>query len=157
MNAFTVDRTYDDAHKIVSYVPTFNTSSKHEFNILPDKRYLLLNETILKFGVELREEFLPSNFFAATLFQNLELFINHELVSHKSSDSDYFLSEYFVKKEAFNKPYDENAFTSEGYFEDKDHDLDDYTRNGKATGASTAFKLLFRQPAVPEERDGVTY
>ena len=102
MNAFTVDRTYEDAHKIVSYVPTFNTSSKLEFNILPDKRYLLLNETVLKFGVEIPEEFVPSNFFAATLFQNLELYINHELVSHKSSDSDYFLSEYFFKKEAFN-------------------------------------------------------
>ena len=50
MNAFTVDRTYDDAHKIVSYVPTFNTSSKLEFNILPDKRYMLLNDTI--WGVE---------------------------------------------------------------------------------------------------------
>ena len=157
MNAFTVDRTYDDAHKIVSYVPTFNTSSKLEFNILPDKRYLLLNETILKFGVELPEEFLPSNFFAATLFQNLELYINHELVSHKSSDSDYFLSEYFFKKEAFNKPYDENAFTTEGYFEDRDHDLTDYFKNGKPTGASTAFKILFRQNAVPEVRDGVTY
>ena len=53
MNAFTVDRTYDDTHKIVSYVPTFNTSSKLEFNILPDKRFLLLNETVLKFGVEI--------------------------------------------------------------------------------------------------------
>ena len=34
MNAFSVDRSYDDSHKIISYVPTFNTSSKLEFNIL---------------------------------------------------------------------------------------------------------------------------
>ena len=45
MNAFTVDRTYDDSHKIVSYVPTFNTSSKLEFNILPDK--IIIEEVIV--------------------------------------------------------------------------------------------------------------
>ena len=70
MNAFTVDRTYDDSHKIVSYVPTFNTSSKLEFNILPDKRYLLLNETVLKFGVEMPEEFVPSNYWTRNLGGN---------------------------------------------------------------------------------------
>ena len=157
MNAFTVDRTYDDSHKIVSYVPTFNTASKLEFNILPDKRYLLLNETVLKFGVEIPEEFVPSNFFAATLFQNLELYINHELVSHKSSDSDYFLSEYFFKKEAFNAPYDEAALITEGYFDDNDHDLDSYYRSGSATQAAPLYTNIFRKSAISETRDGVTY
>ena len=157
MNAFTVDRTYDDSHKIVSYVPTFNTSSKLEFNILPDKRYLLLNETVLKFGVEMPEEFVPSNYFAATLFQNLELFINHELVSHKSSDSDYFLSEFFFKKEGFSAPYDESALITEGYFEDNDHDSDSYHQSGTATKASALYKNIFRQSAVSEVREGVTY
>ena len=157
MNAFTVDRTYDDSHKIVSYVPTFNTTSKLEFNILPDKRFLLLNETVLKFGVEIPQEFVPSNYFAATLFQNLEFYINHELVSHKSSDSDYFLSDFFFKKEAFNAPYDETALITEGYFEDNDHDTDSYYRSGSATEASDLYKSYFRKSAVSEEREGVTY
>ena len=152
MNAFTVDRTYDDAHKIVSYVPTFNTTSKLEFNILPDKRYLLLNETVLKFGVELPEELIPSNFFAATLFQNLELYINHELVSHKSSDSDYFISEYFFKREAYNAPYDVNALVTEGYFEANDHDASIYTKQ-----AGGLYKSYRRQCAVVETRDDVDY
>ena len=157
MNAFAVDRTYEDSHKIVSYVPTFNTSSKLEFNILPDKRYLLLNETVLKFGVEIPEEFVPSNFFAATLFQNLELYINHELVSHKSSDSDYFLSEYFFKKEAFNEPYDKAALITEGYFEENDHDSDSYHNNGTETKAADFYKNIFRKSAVSETREEVTY
>ena len=157
MNAFSVDRTYDDSHKIVSYVPTFNTSSKLEFNILPDKRYLLLNETVLKFGVEIPEEFVPSNYFAATLFQNLEVYINHELVSHKSSDSDYFLSDFFFKKEAFNAPYDEAALITEGYFEDNDHDSDSYHRSGTATQAATLYKNIFRKSAISETRENVTY
>ena len=157
MNAFTVDRTYDDSHKIVTYVPTFNTSSKLEFNILPDKRFLLLNETVLKFGVEIPQEFVPSNFFAATLFQNLEFYINHELVSSKSSDSDYFLSEYFFKKEAFSGPYDETAFITEGYFDDTDHDSDTYHRSGTATQIANIYKKMFRTSAVSEVREGVTY
>ena len=147
----------DDSHKIVSYVPTFNTTSKLEFNILPDKRFLLLNETVLKFGVEIPQEFVPSNYFAATLFQNLEFYINHELVSHKSSDSDYFLSDFFFKKEAFNAPYDETALITEGYFEDNDHDTDSYYRSGSATEASDLYKSYFRKSAVSEEREGVTY
>ena len=157
MNAFTVDRTYDDSHKIVSYVPTFNTSSKLEFNILPDKRFLLLNETVLKFGVEIPQEFVPSNYFAATLFQNLEVYINHELVSHKSSDSDYFLSDFFFKKEAFNAPYDETALITEGYFEDNDHDSNSYHRSGTATEASALYKSYFRTSAVSVSRENVTY
>ena len=157
MNAFTVDRTYDDAHKIVSYVPTFNTSSKLEFNILPDKRYLQLNETVLKFGVEMPQEFVPTNYFAATLFQNLELYINHELVSHKSSDSDYFLSEYFFKKEAFNAPYDKSAFIAEGYFEDYDLDSESYHHSGTPTKAAGLYKSVFRRSATSETREGVVY
>ena len=157
MNAFTVDRTYDDAHKIVSYVPTFNTKSKLEFNILPDKRYLQLNETVLKFGVEIPQEFVPTNYFAATLFQNLELYINHELVSHKSSDSDYFLSEYFFKKEGFNAPYDESAFITEGYFENNDHDSDSYHSSGTPTKAAPLYKSIFRKSAIAETREGITY
>ena len=157
MNAFTVDRTYDDAHKIVSYVPTFNTKSKLEFNILPDKRYLQLNETVLKFGVEIPQEFVPTNYFAATLFQNLELYINHELVSHKSSDSDYFLSEYFFKKEGFNAPYDESAFITEGYFENNDHDSDSYHSSGTPTKAAALYKSIFRKSAIAETREEITY
>jgi len=34
MNGYIRDRTYDDAHKVVDYAPTFNTSMKLEFNIL---------------------------------------------------------------------------------------------------------------------------
>ena len=152
MNAFTLDRSYDDAHKIVSYVPTFNTHSKLEFNILPDKRYLLLNSTVLKFGVSIPDEFIPSNFFAATLFQNLELYINHELVSHKSSDSDYFLSEYFFKKEGFNAPYDANAFITEGYYDDNDHDASVYSSQ-----AANLYKDYFRKSSVSDSQDGINY
>ena len=59
MNAFSRDRSYDDIHKIVDYTPSFNTSSKLEFNIYPDSRYLDLGETLLKFAVEIPAQMVP--------------------------------------------------------------------------------------------------
>jgi len=59
MNGFTRFKEYDDTHKVVDYTATFNTSSKLEYNILPDKRYLDLQETVLKFAVEIPEYMIP--------------------------------------------------------------------------------------------------
>ena len=42
MNPFSMTRDYDDAHKIINYLPTFNTSSKLEFNIMVRSKHILL-------------------------------------------------------------------------------------------------------------------
>lgn len=34
MNPYERDVTYDDAHKVVNYSPTFNSDTKLEYNIL---------------------------------------------------------------------------------------------------------------------------
>ena len=39
MNGYVRDKTYDDVHKIVEYSPTFNSTTKLEFNILV--RYII--------------------------------------------------------------------------------------------------------------------
>ena len=39
MNGYAKDKTYDDHHKVIDYTPTFNTSSKLEFNILVCSKY----------------------------------------------------------------------------------------------------------------------
>ena len=71
MNAYTKLQEYEDSRKIVEYSSTFNTESKLEFNILPDKRFLSLRDTLLKFSIEIPEELVPDNFLASTLFENL--------------------------------------------------------------------------------------
>ena len=71
MNAYTRVSEYEDSRKIVEYSSTFNSESKLEFNILPDKRYLSLRDTLLKFSIEIPQELVPDNFLAATLFENL--------------------------------------------------------------------------------------
>ena len=71
MNAYSRLREYEDSRRIVEYSSTFNSESKLEFNILPDKRYLSMRDSLLKFSIELPQEVFPDNFLASTLFENL--------------------------------------------------------------------------------------
>ena len=64
-------KEFEDSRRIVDYSSTFNTETKLEFNILPDKRYLSLGDTLLSFSVELPEEVLVDNFLGSTIFENL--------------------------------------------------------------------------------------
>ena len=61
INAFVRGKDYEDSHKIVDYTASFNTSSKLEFNIFPDNKYLDLGETLLKFAVEIPSQMVPGN------------------------------------------------------------------------------------------------
>ena len=71
MNPFARSKDYEDSRRIVDYSSTFNTDTKLEFNILPDKRYLSLRDTLLTFSIELPQEVIPDNFFGSTIFENL--------------------------------------------------------------------------------------
>ena len=70
MNAYMRSKEFEDSRRIVDYSSTFNTETKLEFNILPDKRYLSLGDTLLSFSVELPEEVLVDNFLGSTIFEN---------------------------------------------------------------------------------------
>ena len=50
-------------HRIVSIPALFNNENLLEFSIEPDKRYLNLTKSFLKFYVEIPEEFCPDNNF----------------------------------------------------------------------------------------------
>ena len=52
--------------------------------------------------MDIPEDFVPQNFFGSKLFQYLELQINHTIINTKTSDSDYFLTNFFKNK--INKP-----------------------------------------------------
>ena len=118
----------------------------------------MLSETILKFGVELPEEVLPDNCFASLLFQSLDLFINHELVTSKSSDSDYPISNYVFLRDGFNESLLETTGICEGYFESRNRDQDDYLAgNGALSPGGKAYAALKRHDAVEVTREGVKY
>ncbi len=116
MNGFKIDKTFDDEHRVITYFPSFNTTSKLEFNILPDKRYLYLSETLLRFSIDIPSQMVPDNFLASTLFESLDIFINHELVTSKSSDNDYFVTDMVFMREGYNDTFTKSAMTIEGIF-----------------------------------------
>ena len=117
-----------------------------EFILQKDgKRFLKLSETTLAFQVELPANYVPDNQFGHKMFESLELSINHEQVSRKSTALDYGMSENFFQKMIFddsfvlssldiNGTYDplgidaqdsrvkERFISGEKYFEERVHD-----------------------------------
>ena len=71
MNAYARSKDFEDSRRIVEYSSTFNNETKLEFNILPDKRYLSLRDSLLSFSVELPQEVVVDNFLGSTIFENL--------------------------------------------------------------------------------------
>ena len=88
----------------------------------------------------------------------LDIFINHELVTTKSSDSDYFISELVFLRDTYNEEYLRTAMSVAGIFSDKNRDLDEFTNeDGDLTPGGKAHILDRRENAEKIIRDGVTY
>ena len=119
---------------------------------------MLLSETILRFGVEIPEELIPDNHFAALLFENLDFFVNHELVTSKSSDSDYSCSNYVFIRDGFNESAMLSNGVTEGYFETRSRDRHNYLKDdGTVSVGGTAHIIGKRNSAVEVTREGVKY
>ena len=117
-----------------------------------------MSETILRFGVEIPEEFIPDNHFAALLFENLDFFVNHELVTSKSSDSDYSCSNYVFIRDGFNESAMLSNGVTEGYFETRSRDRHNYLKDdGTVSVGGTAHIIGKRNSAVEVTREGVKY
>ena len=140
MNQYERDRTYDESHKTIDYTPTFNSSSKLEFNILPDKRFLSLRDSILFFTVDIPDFMVPDNFFGNALFECIDLYINHELVTSKASNADNYLSDYFISRQIYNEPFSNTANAIYGCFNDSNLDASEmtsmYTNSRRKTAKS---------------------
>ena len=100
---------------------------------------------------------IPDNAFASLLFQNLDLFVNHELITTKSSDSDYSISNFVFLRDGFNENYLETSGTCEGYFEDRMRDIEDYLHNGRISNGGKSHIETKRSTATTVTRNGVKY
>ena len=74
--------------RLASIPAIFNNDSILEFNIEPDKRFLLLGKSYIEFYVELPEDFVPDNNFGQKLFEYIDLNIQYEDASFKCSAND---------------------------------------------------------------------
>ena len=88
-----------------------------EFDIAPTGCFLQLSESRLSFCVDVPIDFVPQNFFASKLFEYVEVRVNHMTVTAKSSDNDYFLTDYFTTRMNFDGQSLITTGSLEGYFE----------------------------------------
>ena len=121
--------------------PAFYTSENViQFFIPEDKRYLMLEDTLLTFQIEVPAEcFVVDNDFPAKLFENMELTINYEAVTSKSSSADYAYDSFLYVKSNFDESYVFTTMHACGFFDSLNHDGDElkglqntiYRRRGK--------------------------
>ena len=102
--------------KFIQIPAIFNNENLLEFSIEPDKRSLSLKDSYLRFYCEIPENFVPDNNFGNKLFEFLDLTINYEDVSFKSSNNDYDLSSFIYEK-IFRNPKYLQKFPFEGHFD----------------------------------------
>ena len=117
-------------HKCVNLPSLFNNENLLEFNIEPDKRFLVLGESYLKFHVELPEYFVPSNNLANKLFQTLDLGINYENVNYKGSSNDYDITSFIGNRINYNAGYLEKI-KFEGHFDNYNLDSSELKNHEK--------------------------
>ena len=98
------------------------------------------------FTVEIPDFVIPDNFFANALFECVDIYLNHELVSAKASNADYYLSDLFITRQIFNQPYSNNLIA--GYYTDNNMDADEI---------NSAYRDARRTNAVQITPGGQTY
>ena len=62
------------------------------------------------------------NFCAEALFESIDLYVNHELVTSKSLTADNYLTSLFLSRSLYNEPYSDIAQNISGIFNDSNMD-----------------------------------
>ena len=132
------NQKYTDSELLVPLTPNFNTSSYVEFSITPSGGHLQLSDSRLTFAIDLPETVIPENFFASKLFEYLELTVNHTIVSSKSSDSDYALTNYFLTRMNWDELSLQTTGSLEGYFDNENYDSSHFKLRNIADGTNKA-------------------
>ena len=89
--------------KIQKLPPVFNTDNILEWSLNKDKRYLKLADSFVKFSIEIPENYVLDNDVFAKLVMNIELVINHENITFKSSPVDNPISSFLLNKATYGK------------------------------------------------------
>ena len=108
-----------------------------------------LSETTLAFQVELPANYVPDNQFGHKMFESLELTINHEQISRKSTALDYGMSENFFQKMIFDDSYVLSSLDINGTYDPLGLDADDQRLKNRLTKGEKFY--------VEKVHEGVTY
>ena len=89
--------------KIQKLPPVFNTDNILEWSLNKDKRFLKLSDSSFKFSIEIPENYTFDNDVFSKLIMNIELIINHENITFKSSPVDNAVSSFLLNKATYGK------------------------------------------------------
>ena len=89
---------------------------------------------------------------------SLEIYLNHELITTKSSDSDYYVSDLIFVRDSYDENYIKNAMSISGIFSNRNKDVSEFTKpDGTMSSGGQMYAQERRQYAEESERDGVKY
>lgn len=82
----------------LSILPTYDTSSKLEFNIPPAGAFIQLQNTTLQFECLIPSDFVVENQFCQKLIEFCEFKISHVTVQQKSSENDNLITSFMQQR-----------------------------------------------------------
>ena len=84
---------------ILRHYPRQNLDENITFTFEADPNLCLVkNKIAIHFSIELHQDYVPENGFAAKLFSTLAVEINSQRVSSNRSKGEYFLHDWLLKK-----------------------------------------------------------
>lgn len=105
---------------------TFNNKNSLEFDIRRDKRFLKFADTELIMEIELPASYAPDNDLGSKLFENCEISINHEIVTKKSTNLDYCVTNWVLNKCSYDDSFVQTSMDINGWFDNGSFDKAQY-------------------------------
>jgi len=107
---------------------------------MTDKRALSLAETTLVFSCILPDAFIPDNGFCSKIFESLEFTVNHESISNRSSDAEYYITDHFLTQLSYDVGVMERGMAIRGTWDANNYDASGITDLMKVERGGHRFK-----------------
>ena len=114
---FTNDLEGIQGSKIVQFSPIFNSKNSLIFNLGGDKRFLKLSETSLSIIIDVPGNYILDNDAANKLFEAVEISVNHEIITNKSTALDCAVTSYMLNKVTYDDSYVASTFDINSIFD----------------------------------------
>ena len=131
--------------KIQSIPPLFNSRNILEWALPPDKRFLNFSKTRVRFYIDIPSNYTVDNDVFSKLVENLEICLNHETITHKSSAIDNPVTNFLLQKATYDESYMQTSMVPNGWFDNKNFDSDEVVTAKLTTGRDLMAQRIDKQ------------
>ena len=125
VDKFEQDENGSKDAKIQTIPPLFNSRNILEWSLPPDKRFLCFSKTWLRFYIDIPSNYTVDNDVCSKLFENIEISLSHETITHKSSSIDNPFTNFLLHKSSYDESYMRTTMVPNGWFDSKNFDSGD--------------------------------